>query len=158
MLRSGFAVILLLVFSMMNPALAGEQLIKKQSDFSFEETLEKFEQALADRGITLMSKVDHAANAASVDLTLPPTTLLIFGNPAAGTKLMQAKRSIALELPLKALVSEDEEGAIWVQYADIKHIAKRHGIDHAHPVVEKVSGVVDAVTTEATQAQTSSNK
>ena len=157
MLRSGFAVILLLIFGVMNPALAGDKLIKKQSDFSFEETLEKFEQALVDRGITLMSKVDHAANAASVDLTLAPTTVLIFGNPAAGTKLMQAKRSIALDLPLKALVSEDEEGAIWVEYADIKYIAKWHGIDRSHPVVENVSGVLDAVTTEATKTQTNSS-
>ena len=132
-------------------AAAGDSLIKKQSDFSFEKTLAKLEAALAGRNINVMNKIDHAAGAANVDIPLRPTTLVLFGNPAIGSQLMAESQSIGIDLPLKALIFEDENGAIWVEVNDIRHLAKRHGIAPNHPVVGRIAGGLEIVTNAATQ-------
>lgn len=132
-------------------ALAGDGLIKKQSAFSFEETASRLEAALVERNIAVMSKIDHAAAAADVDIALRPTTLLIFGNPAIGSQLMAANQSIGLDLPLKALVFEDEEGVVFVEYGDMRFLALRHGVPQDHAVVARVASALDAVSNAATQ-------
>lgn len=124
-------------------------IIQMKSDHSVKDTVMRLETALANRGVKIMGKVDHAANAAGVDISLPATTLVIFGNPAAGTQLMQASRSAAIDLPMKALVYETDDG-VFLEYNDIQYIAKRHGIPADLPVLEKVSGLLNAIATEAT--------
>ncbi|GJL95985.1 MAG: hypothetical protein DHS20C05_23900 [Hyphococcus sp.] len=128
-------------------------LIKKSSDFSYDQTVTNLEAALAARNITLMSKVDHAANAAMVDKALRPTTLLIFGNPAIGAELMKLNQSFGLDLPMKALVYEDDEGNVWVQYNDMAFLAGRHDIPSDNEVISRVSDALDAITTDATLAR-----
>src|SRR4029450_12973509 len=75
-------------------------------------------------------RIDHAAGAAAVGMPLRPTELLIFGNPPAGTPLMQAEQTIGIDLPLKALVWEDASGGVWIAYNDPAWLAVRHGLRH----------------------------
>jgi uncharacterized protein (DUF302 family) len=84
---------------------------------------------LRDKGITLFARIDHAAGAASVDMPLRPTELIIFGNPKAGTPLMQARQSIGIDLPLKMLGWQDAAGKVWLAYNDPAWLARRHGLE-----------------------------
>jgi uncharacterized protein (DUF302 family) len=130
---------------------AGIGLIKKQSAYSFSDTVAKLEAALAKRNIGVMNKIDHAAGAETVGQSLRPTTLLIFGNPAIGSQLMAINQSIGIDLPLKALVYEDENGVICVEYNDIAYLARRHGISADHPVIARVASGLEMVTDAATR-------
>ncbi len=105
----------------------GAGLITVESDADFETTVARVEPALEERGLLLVTTVDHAANAATVGMDLPPTTLFLFGNPEAGTPLMQANRSIAIDLPQKLLVWE-ADGNVFVTYNDPRYLARRHGV------------------------------
>jgi uncharacterized protein (DUF302 family) len=88
----------------------------------------RLSRAIQARGITLFATVDHAAGAASVGLQLRPTTVLIFGNPNAGTHLMQARQEMGLDLPLRMLVWTDAAGQTWVGYSDPAWLAARYGV------------------------------
>ena len=103
-------------------------LITITSNHSVKETLDRLEASLRGNGVTVFARIDHAAAAASVDMTLPPTELIIFGQPQAGTPLMQAQQSIGIDLPLKMLAWQDANGNNWLAYNDIAWLAKRHGL------------------------------
>lgn len=133
-------------------ASAGDGLIAKKSANSFEATVARLETALGERSITVFNKIDHAAGAASTGQTLRPTTLIIFGNPAIGAPLMAMRQSIGLDLPLKALVCEDEAGAVWVIYNDMRDVARRHGIEPGSEPVERIAGGLKAITDYAVAA------
>ena len=79
--------------------------------------------------MTILARIDHAAAAANVGMALRPTEVLIFGNPLAGTPLMQAAQTIGIDLPLKALVWQDDAGKTWLAYNDPTWLARRHGAD-----------------------------
>ncbi|MEX0922821.1 MAG: DUF302 domain-containing protein [Rhodovibrionaceae bacterium] len=132
------------------PALAAE-LIVKRSPHSVSTTLDRLEKALAQKDIGVMARIDHAANAKSVEMELRPTELLIFGNPAVGTKLMQAEQTMGLELPMKALAWEDAEGQIWIGYESPAVFAERRGLSPDHEVVQAVADALDALTEAAIQ-------
>jgi uncharacterized protein (DUF302 family) len=82
---------------------------------------------LESKGVTVFAVVDHSGEAAKVGMSLPPTKLLIFGNPKAGTPLMAAAPSAALDLPLKILVWQDAGGKVWVSYNSPQYLQRRHG-------------------------------
>jgi len=103
-------------------------LVTLQSAHSAAETLARLEAVLKTKGIQVFARIDHAAGAASVGLELRPTLLLIFGDPRAGTALMQADQRVGLDLPLKALIWEDAGGQAFVTYGDPRWIARRHGL------------------------------
>ena len=92
------------------------------------ETLTRLEQALKAKDIQGFARIDHAAGATSVELELRPTVVLIFGDPRAGTALMQADQRAGLDLPLKALVWADAAGKVFVTYSDPRWIARRYGL------------------------------
>lgn len=140
----------LAVFFAAQPALAAE-LVAKQSPHSVADTLDRLEIVLASKNISVMARIDHAANAASVDMELRPTQLLIFGNPAVGTKLMQAEQTMGIELPMKALAWEDAEGQVWIAYESPEVFAERRGLSPDHEVVQAVSGALDGLTDAAVQ-------
>ena len=104
-------------------------LITLASNHPVKATMDRLEAALRDKGITLFARIDHAAGAASVDMPLRPTELIIFGNPKAGTPLMQARQSIGIDLPLKMLSSQDAAGKVWLAYNDPAWLARRHGLE-----------------------------
>jgi uncharacterized protein (DUF302 family) len=89
-------------------------IIHLRSPYTFANTLQRLESAITTKGIAIFARIDHSGEAAKVGLTMPPTGLLIFGSPKSGTPLMIASPALALDLPLKALVSQDTEGAVWL--------------------------------------------
>jgi len=102
-------------------------IIDKPSNHSVEQTVEKLKNILQSRGVALFALIDHSGEAEKVGLKMPPTRLLIFGNPKAGTPLMLAAPSTAIDLPLKILVWEDDEGKVWISYNSPEYLQKRHG-------------------------------
>jgi uncharacterized protein (DUF302 family) len=99
----------------------------RPSSHTVDETVDRLKGILQSRGVTLFSLVDHSGEADRVGMKMPPTKLLIFGSPKGGTPLMQAAPSIAIDLPLKILVSEDGEGKVWVSYNSPAYLQQRHG-------------------------------
>jgi uncharacterized protein (DUF302 family) len=102
--------------------------VTKASAQPFDITLQRLEDELSKRGLTLVAKVDHAAAAEQVGLVMPPTVVLIFGNPRVGTPLMLETPLLALDLPLKLLVHEDAAGQTWVSCDAPGYLADRYGI------------------------------
>jgi len=103
-------------------------IVNKPSSHSVDETVERLEAILQAKGVTLFALVDHSGEAAKVGIKMRPTKLLIFGNPKAGTPLMRAAPSSAIDLPLKLLVWEDGEGKVWISYNSQQYLQKRHGL------------------------------
>jgi len=103
-------------------------IIDTLSNHSVDETVEKLKGILAAKGVTLFALVDHSGEAAKVGMKMPPTKLLIFGSPKAGTPLMLAAPSIAIDLPLKILVWEDPNGKAWISYNSPMYLQQRHGV------------------------------
>jgi uncharacterized protein (DUF302 family) len=95
---------------------------------SVDETVEKIKSILVAKGVTLFAVVDHSGEAAKAGLQMPNTKLLIFGSPKAGTPVMLAAPSIAIDLPLKILVAEDAAGKVWISYNSTQYLADRHGV------------------------------
>ena len=103
-------------------------IVSKLSLHSVDETVEKLKSLLQSKGVTLFVLVDHSGEAAKVGMSMPPTKLLIFGSPKAGTPLMLAAPSSAIDLPLKILVSEDARGKVWIDYNSLAFLEERHGL------------------------------
>jgi uncharacterized protein (DUF302 family) len=103
-------------------------IVDKLSHQSVEETVERLKRVLQSKGVTLFAIVDHSGEAEKVGIKMRPTKLLIFGSPKAGTPLMQAAPSVAIDLPLKILVWEDGQGKVWVSYNSPAYLQQRHGI------------------------------
>ncbi|HEV2731731.1 MAG TPA: DUF302 domain-containing protein [Terriglobales bacterium] len=112
----------------MTQASAMTGIIDKQSNHSVDETVERLRNILQSKGVTLFAVVDHSGEAHNVGMEMPPTKLLIFGNPKAGTPLMLAVPSIAIDLPLKILVWEDADRKTWVSYNSPSYLQKRHNL------------------------------
>src|SRR6266404_5944753 len=106
----------------------GSGIIDTPSSHSVDETVERLKEILQAKGITLFALVDHSGEAEKVGMKMRPTKLLIFGNPKAGTPLMLAAPSIAIDLPLKVLVREDSDGQVWVSYNCPEYLKQRHGL------------------------------
>ena len=103
-------------------------LIELRSGYSVRETVQRLETALTGKGLQIFTVIDHSGEAAKVGLKMPETKVIIFGSPKAGTPLMVAAPSLAIDLPLKALVAEDATGNVTVTYNDPEYLQKRHGV------------------------------
>ena len=103
-------------------------LIHLASKYSVDETLSRLEELLQQKGVTVFARVDHSGEEAKVGLEMRPTKLLIFGSPKAGTPLMQASPSVAIDLPLKALFWQDAYGKVWLSYNDPSYLQQRHHV------------------------------
>ena len=117
---------------------ADNGLITAKSPYPVDETLDRFEAAVTNRGMMIFARIDHAEGAAKVGKELQPTVVLIFGNPAIGTLLMQSTQTAAIDLPLKLLAWEDDGGQVWIAYNDPDYLVKRHAITDRDPIVEKM--------------------
>jgi uncharacterized protein (DUF302 family) len=105
----------------------GNGIIDTLSHHSVDQTVERLKGILAAKGVALFALVDHSGEAERVGMKMPPTKLLIFGSPKAGTPLMLAAPSVAIDLPLKILVSEDAQGKVWISYTSPAYLQERHG-------------------------------
>jgi uncharacterized protein (DUF302 family) len=114
-------------------------------------TIDRLMSALDAKGITVFARIDHAAGAASVGMPLRPTTVVIFGNPAAGTPLMQSDQRVGLDLPLKALIWEDANSRTWLTYSDPAWLIERYGLgDAAKPVAARLAAALAGLAAAAT--------
>jgi uncharacterized protein (DUF302 family) len=125
---------------------ANKGLIDKPSNHSVDETVSKLQNILQAKGVTLFALVDHSEEAEKVGMKMRPTKLLIFGSPKAGTPLMLAASSIAIDLPLKILVWEDAQGKTWLSYNSPEYLRERHGLPQE--LLANIA-VVDALATKA---------
>ena len=114
---------------------AADGLVALKSPHAAKATMDRLEAVVKQRGLTVFARIDHAAGAAKVGMTLRPTELLIFGNPQGGTPLMECAQTTGIDLPLKALVWEDAAAQVWLGYNDPGFIAQRHGVPQC-PAVE----------------------
>ncbi len=117
----------------------GEGIISKPSKYSVQETLHRLETILSAKGIKVFARVDHSGEAEKAGLKMPPTQLLIFGNPKGGTPVMLAAPTAAIDLPLKALAWQDANGQVWLSYNDPVYIQRRFGL--ADDVMKPLAGM-----------------
>jgi len=111
-----------------NPVKRKNGIVDVPSNHSVDETVERVKSILQSKGITLFALIDHSGEAEKVGMKMPPTKLLIFGNPKGGTPLMLAAPSIAIDLPLKILVWQDAQGKVWLSYNSPEYLKERHGL------------------------------
>ena len=122
-------------------------IIDVPSNDSVDQTVDALTKILAAKGVTLFALIDHSGEAAKVGMTMPPTKLLIFGSPKAGTPIMLAAPSSAIDLPLKILVREDTGGKVWVSYNSPTYLQQRHHLpQELLPNIAVVQGLVAAAT------------
>src|SRR5215469_3424360 len=121
------------VFAMNTSIAAGSGVVRIDSHHAVAQTAERLEALLKERGIQIFAHLDFAADAARAGLTMRPEQMLIFGNPKGGTPLMQARPTVGLDLPLKALIWEDAEGRVTVAYNDPQYVLRRHGLPPSLP-------------------------
>jgi uncharacterized protein (DUF302 family) len=149
--RNGFFAVIAILFLWGVQAMAADGLITVRSSHGPKDTMNRLEAEVKAKGMTVFARIDHAAGATEVGLSLRPTELLIFGNAKAGTPLMQAIQAIGIDLPLKALVWEDASGTTWLSYNDPRWLAQRHGLDHqADAAINAMAAALSAVTKAAT--------
>lgn len=117
-------------------------LVVVKSNHSVKDTTDKLEAVLKSKGMTVFTRIDHAAGAKKVGKELRPTELVIFGNPKIGTPLMQCAQSVAIDLPQKMLIWQDDKGSTWLGYNDPAHLKKRHNIEGCDPILKKVTGAL----------------
>jgi uncharacterized protein (DUF302 family) len=118
------------------------------SQHSVDQTVQKLEGILHAKGVKLFALVDHSGEAEKAGMHMRPTKLLIFGNPKAGTPLMIAAPSVAIDLPLKVLVSEDAGGKVWVSYNSASYLQQRHDLP---PELVQNIAVVEALAAKAAE-------
>lgn len=120
-------------------------MLSRTSPYPVVETLDRLEAVLKAKGVTIFARIDHAAAAQGAGLTLRPAQLLIFGNPRAGTPLMQAAPSIGLDLPMKTLAWQDAQGQTHVTWNTPDYLIQRHGLEAAYVKnLAAISGLIEA--------------
>ena len=127
---------------------SGKGVVSKRSAHSVEETIDRLEAVLREKSVHIFARIDQAAEAASVGLTLRPTILLLFGNPKTGTPLMDQFPLLAIDLPLKILVSEDADGKVWISYNSPRYLQARHGVPQE--LIQNIA-VVEALAAKAAE-------
>ena len=129
-----------------------EGLTSIRSRFGPKETMDRLQAEIRAQGMTVFARIDHAAGAAEVGLTLRATELIIFGNARGGTPLMQSAQTVGIDLPLKALVWEDASGTTWLSYNEPGWIVQRHSVANAEQVVSKMAATLSAISRTAANA------
>lgn len=125
-------------------------MITKTSAHSVGDTIDRLAAAVEKAGAKVFARVDHAKGAASVDADLRPTQMLMFGNPKLGTPAMQGAQSMGLDLPLRVVAWQAEDGNVMVGYHDPATVASLHGLPSDHPTIAKMTGALNKLTTAAT--------
>jgi uncharacterized protein (DUF302 family) len=148
--------VLLVMFS--SPALADGGLITKASRYSVEETVERFETAIKSKaaaGWVIFSRIDHAAAARNAGLEMRPRTVIVFGNPKAGTPQMTKSATLAIDLPMKALVWQDDQDKVWLTYNSSQYSAAeiypRHGLTVPDDAAKMLENFLADVSDRSTQ-------
>ncbi|MFO7812153.1 MAG: DUF302 domain-containing protein [Pelovirga sp.] len=126
---------------------AADGLVSVKSPYPTKQTMDRLEEIVTQKGLTVFARLDHAKGAQSIGEFLRPTELLIFGNPQGGTPFMKCAQTVAIDLPLKALVWEDQQGQVWFSYNDPAYLAERHDAQSC-PVVDNLSKALHGISQE----------
>ena len=126
-------------------------LVSVKSSHDVATTADKLEAVLKSKGMNVFGRVNHAAGAEKAGMSLRPTEVVIFGNPRVGTPLMNCAQSVAIDLPQKALIWEDDAGQVWLGYNDPAYLADRHKIEGCDEVLKKVTGALANFAAAATK-------
>jgi uncharacterized protein (DUF302 family) len=136
----------MMALSAADNVMKNEGVVNKPSNHSVEQTVDRLKNILEARGVTLFALIDHGGEAEKAGMKMLPTKLLIFGNPKSGTPLMLASPSIALDLPLKILVWQDNQGTVWLSYNSPEYLMERYGL--SEDLLPNIA-VVEALATKA---------
>ena len=148
-----YLIFVLFVSLIAAPSSANDQLKTVTSKYSVKETLDRLSAILTTKGIRVMARVNHAAGAKAAGLKLAPTELLVFGNPKLGTPLMQTNRLIGLDLPMKVLAWQGEDGKVHLAYTMPAALKSRHGISGKDAVFDKMTKALAGLTAHAAGAK-----
>jgi len=140
--------IMALLIGLQSNVFASENYVDKKSPYSVDKTLDRLENILKSKGITIFTRVDHSAGAKRAGIAMNDTKLLIFGNPKMGTPLMNENIMMALDLPMKALAWEDQKGQVWLSYLKPSVLQQRHGLKN-QPIINKMTGALNAMISKA---------
>ena len=143
------SITILLVLLTALPLMAADGLINVQSDFSVKETTARLENILNEKGMTIFNQINHSDAAQKVGVDLRTTQLIIFGNPKVGSPLMQCQQNVAIDLPQKAIIWEDDKSKVWISYNDPRYLGKRHNIIGCDEVITKVEKALSGITKAA---------
>ena len=148
-------VLLLLPLLCLIPAITTAQgpagLVTVASAHDVPATTDRLVAAAQAKGLTIFSRIDHAAGAAAVGSQLAPTELVILGSPKIGTALMQCGHTVAIDLPFKVLVWQDADGKVWLSYNTPQYLAERHGLPGCEAPLEKAAGALAGLAKAATE-------
>ena len=154
-----FAIVLALAACVTNPhdgfaastqgPVLGDGLVRVRSVYPFDETVARLEKDIAGKGLVFFAKIDQAKLASDARITLRPSTLLVFGNPALGTQFITANPYAGVDWPVRLLVTEDQKGDVWMVYTDFGFIAHRHRIKDRDAAFKMASEVITSITSSA---------
>ncbi|REG82903.1 DUF302 domain-containing protein [Marinomonas pollencensis] len=122
---------------------ATENLITYESPYSVQQTADRFASIAQSKGLNVFARIDHQKNAEGVGLSLRPTQVILFGNPKVGTPLMNCAQNMAIDLPQKALISEDAEQRVWLSFNHPEYLKVRHNIKGCDALINKVTNVLN---------------
>lgn len=143
------AIFLLVCLCLPLHAFGADGMVTVQSNYSVQESADRLEKLLQEKGMKIFARVHHSEAAKNVGVALRDTELLIFGNPKAGSPLMACAQSVAIDLPQKALVWQDAEKAVWISYNDPDYLVKRHAVSGCEKVIAKIKNVLDTTVHQA---------
>ncbi|MDH3782332.1 MAG: DUF302 domain-containing protein [Desulfobulbaceae bacterium] len=132
--------------------MASDGMVNVQSTFNVEETADRMESILKEKGMTVFNRIKHSEAAAAVGIELRNTELILFGNPKVGSPLMKCQQSAAIDLPQKALIWEDDKATVWISYNNPRYLEKRHNITGCEEVISKIeralAGIAESTATK----------
>jgi len=141
----------LTLFILSGVSIADNGMIDVKSNHNVKTTADRLVSALKEKGMTVFTRIDHSAGAQGVGKTLRPTEVVIFGNPKVGTPLMNCQQSVAIDLPQKALIWEDDKSQTWLSYNKPEYLASRHTIEGCEKIIIKIGNVLNKFATAATK-------
>ena len=139
----------LLIVLIAIPVAAADGVINVASTFNVKETADRMESILNEKGMTIFKRIKHSEAAGKVGIELRETELIIFGNPKVGSPLMKCQQSVAIDLPQKALIWEDDKAKVWISYNDPRYLEKRHNISGCEEVITKIEKALAGITRAA---------
>ncbi len=139
----------LLLLAVAIDAVAADGMINVQSNLNVKETADRMETVLNEKGMTVFDRIKHSESAGKVGIELRDTELIIFGNPKVGSPLMKCQQSVAIDLPQKALIWQDDKAHVWISYNDPRYLEKRHSIVGCEEVITKIQKALAGIAKSA---------
>jgi len=137
------------IFFIALPVAAADGVVDVPSTFNVEETADRMESILKEKGMTIFNRIKHSESAAKVGIELRKTELILFGNPKAGSPLMECQQSVAIDLPQKALIWEDAKAHVWISYNDPRYLEKWHNISGCEEVLANTAKALASIAKSA---------